>query len=81
MHKRDFPGHAAWTETRLNGDHALAFIAVQSTTPAADPQFHQVYDRAYFARQADAIRAAEDALSKLLHIDEHGLPVFSSPDC
>ena len=81
MHRRDFPGHSAWTETRLNGDHALAFIAVQSTTPATDPQFHQVYDRAYFPRQADAIRAAEDALSKVLLIDEHGLPVFSSPDC
>jgi hypothetical protein len=81
MHKRDFPGHAAWTETRLNGDHALAFIAIQSTTPDTDPRFHQVYDRTHFARQSDAIRAAEDALSKLLRIDEYGLPVFSSSDC
>jgi hypothetical protein len=80
MHKRDFPGHSAWTETRLNGDHALAFIAVQSTANT-DALFHQVYDRSYFARQADAVLAAEDALSKLLHIDEHGRPIFSSQDC
>ncbi|MCY1285345.1 hypothetical protein D9M68_518730 [compost metagenome] len=81
MNRRAFPGHAAWSETRLNGDHVLAFIAVQSTTTDDEPCFHQVYDRTYFSRQSDAIQAAEDALSKLLHIDEYGRPIFSSMDC
>ncbi|MDT4838397.1 hypothetical protein D3C85_884360 [compost metagenome] len=81
MSQRDFPAHNAWSETRLNGDHALAFVAVRSTIPASNTAFHQVYDRSYFARRADAVLAAEDALSKLLHIDEHGYPIFSSRDC
>ncbi|UVJ45950.1 hypothetical protein NVV94_10630 [Pseudomonas sp. LS1212] len=81
MHRRDFPGHAAWSEARLNGDHALAFIAVKPHNSAVEPLLHQVYDRTYFARRSDAIEAAEEALSKLLHIDEQGWPVFSSLDC
>ncbi|MOA00145.1 hypothetical protein D3C78_1194930 [compost metagenome] len=81
MSRRVFPGHSAWTEARLNGDHALAFIAVQSTALAAEPQLHQVYDRAYFGLRSDALVAAQDALAKLVRIDEHGMPVFSSVDC
>ena len=81
MPRRDFSGHAAWSEARLNGDHALAFIAVKRHHSEAEPLLHQVYDRRYFARRSDAMAAAEAALSKLLHIDEQGWPVFSSLDC
>ncbi len=81
MHRRDFPGHSAWTETRINGDHVLAFVAIQSHSSEDGPRFHQVYGRTYFARQCDALEAAKDALSKLLHIDEQGQPVFSSVEC
>jgi hypothetical protein len=81
MNRRDFPGHAAWTETRLNGDHVPAFIAIKLHHPDIEPQLHQVYDRTHFKRRSDGALAAQDALSKLLHIDEYGCPVFSSPDC
>ncbi|WP_044874616.1 hypothetical protein [Pseudomonas sp. LFM046] len=81
MHRRDFPGHAVWTETRINGDHVLAFVAIQPHDSQTDPSLHQVYDRTYFTRQSDALEAAKEALSKLLHIDERGQPVFSSADC
>ncbi|MNB77583.1 hypothetical protein PS726_01836 [Pseudomonas fluorescens] len=80
MNRRNSPGHAAWTETRLNGDHALAFIAIQPHNSDAEPMLHQVYDRSYFARHTEAIAAAVEALSKLLRIDEHGRPVFRSLD-
>ncbi|MFC5695906.1 hypothetical protein ACFPU0_10085 [Pseudomonas sp. GCM10022186] len=81
MNRRDFPRHAAWIETRINGDHVLAFVAIQSHDSGAEPRFHQVYGSTYFARQCDALEAAKDALSKLLHIDEQGQPVFSSAEC
>ncbi|MDT4832254.1 hypothetical protein FQZ97_658010 [compost metagenome] len=81
MKQRAFPGYVAWSETRLNGDHALAFVAVQPQAMDAEPLFHLVYGGVQFSRLSDAIQAAEDALSRLLHIDEFGGPVFSSPDC
>ncbi|MCY1503151.1 hypothetical protein D9M68_372690 [compost metagenome] len=34
-----------------------------------------------FFRLSDATKTAEDVLSRLLHIDEFGRPVFSTPDC
>ncbi|MCY1295739.1 hypothetical protein D9M70_450940 [compost metagenome] len=58
MNRRDFPGHSAWTETRINGDHVLAFVAIQSHESEDEPRFYQVYDRAYFVRRVDAIEAA-----------------------
>lgn len=81
MNRRDFPGHAVWTETRLNGDHALAFIAIKPHLSDDEPLLHQVYDRMRFTRQADALQAAQNALRQLLHIDEYGRPVFSSVEC
>lgn len=81
MNRRDFPGHAAWTETRLNGDHALAFVAIQPHDGATEPVLHQVYHRTHFTRMSDALLAAQDALGKMLHVDEYGQPVFSSLDC
>ncbi|AOE85972.1 hypothetical protein [Pseudomonas sp. TCU-HL1] len=81
MPQRDFPGYVVLSEARLNGDHALAFVAVQPRTTDAEPLFHLVYGGMQFTRLSDAIQAAEDALSRLLHIDEFGQPVFSSPDC
>lgn len=77
MKPRHFPGHVAWSEARLNGDHALAFVAVKPYDSEAEPLFHLVYEGVYFSRLSEAIDAAEDALSKLLHIDEEGRPVFS----
>ncbi|MDT4824572.1 hypothetical protein FQZ97_578260 [compost metagenome] len=58
MNRRDFPGFSAWTETRINGDHVLAFVAIQSHESEDEPRFYQVYDRAYFVRRVDAIEAA-----------------------
>ncbi|MFZ6044730.1 hypothetical protein ACFW0H_01200 [Pseudomonas sp. CR3202] len=81
MNRRDFPGHAAWTETRINGDHVLAFVAIQPHNSEDEPHLHQVYDRSYFLRRSDAIKAAEDALGKLKQIDECGRPWFSSAEC
>lgn len=81
MNRRDFPGHAAWSEARLNGDHALAFVAIRPHGSYAEPLLHQVYDRTHFTRRSDAIQAADDALDKLLRVDESGRPVFSSLDC
>jgi hypothetical protein len=81
MKIRDFPGHVAWTETRLNGDHALAFVVVLPTAANAEPQFHLVHHRSYFIRRSDARAAAEEALGHLTRIDELGRPVFSSWDC
>lgn len=81
MTQRDFPGYIAWSEARLNGDHALAFVAVKPQLAEAEPLFHLVYGGVQFSRLSDAIQAAEEALGHLLHIDESGRPVFSSPDC
>ena len=81
MPQRAFPGYVAWSEAHLNGDHALAFVAVQPETTDTDPLFHLVYGGLHFSRLSDATQAAEDALSRLLHIDEFGRPVFSTPDC
>ncbi len=81
MTRRDFPGHAAWTETLINGDHVLAFVAIQPHHSESESALHQVYGRKYFMRQADALEAAKEALSKLLYIDEQGQPVFSSAEC
>lgn len=81
MNRRDFPGHAAWTETRLNGDHALAFVAVQPTESLSGVMLHLVYDHAHFATRTDAHKAADDALSKMLGVDSYGMPVFSSQEC
>lgn len=76
MIRLDFPGHSAWTETRINGDHVLAFVAIKAHNSEDEPRFHQVYDRSYFIRRADAVEAAEDALRKLNQIDECGRPWF-----
>ncbi|MDH4870088.1 hypothetical protein [Pseudomonas sp. BN515] len=81
MNRRDFPEHSAWTETRINGDHVLAFVAIQPHDSKGEPRIHQVYGCTYFARQCDALEAAKVALSKLLHIDEQNQPVFSSVEC
>ncbi|MDH4581411.1 hypothetical protein E8F20_05915 [Pseudomonas sp. BN415] len=81
MTTRDFPGHSAWTETRINGDHVLAFVAIQSNSSEDEPRLHQVYDRSYFLRRTDAIEAAEDALRKLKQIDKQDRPWFSSAEC
>ncbi|RJG13470.1 hypothetical protein D3879_09550 [Pseudomonas cavernicola] len=81
MKPRHFPGHIAWGETRINGDHALAFIAIQPHGSYAEPRLHQVYDGAYFARPSEASNAAKDALSKLLLVEKDGRPVFSSAEC
>lgn len=81
MHRRDFPGHAAWTDTLVNCDHVLAFVAIQPHGSDTDPTLHLVYPRTHFVRQCDAVAAAENALSKLLGIDEHSGPVFNSGDC
>jgi hypothetical protein len=81
MNRRDFPGHSAWTETRINGDHVLAFVAIQPHGSEDEPRLHQVYDRAHFVRRVDAIEAAEDALRQLKQIDERGRPWFSSAEC
>ncbi|MCY1299385.1 hypothetical protein D9M68_682240 [compost metagenome] len=81
MRRRDFPGHAAWTETRVNGDHVLAFVAIQPNDSETAPVLHQVFARRYFVRQCDAVAAAEDALSLLRDIDARGWPVFSSGEC
>ncbi|WP_082073231.1 hypothetical protein [Pseudomonas sp. LFM046] len=80
MKSRDFPGHVAWTETRLNGDHALAFVVIQPIAANAEPQFHLVYHQSYFIRRSDALAAAEEALGRLMRIDEQGRPVFSPQD-
>ncbi|MOA41157.1 hypothetical protein D3C78_1630960 [compost metagenome] len=81
MHRRDFPGHSAWIETRINGDHVLAFVAIQPRDSKAEPNLHQVYDRSFFRRRSDAIEAAKDALSKLQQIDERGRRWFNSAEC
>ncbi|MCY1265742.1 hypothetical protein D9M68_216240 [compost metagenome] len=79
--KRDFPEHVAWSEARMNGDHALAFVAVKSRSADTLPSFHLVYDRISFARLSDAIVAAECALTEILRFDARDTPVFSSPEC
>ncbi len=81
MTKRDFPAHTAWSEAYVNGDHAIAFVAIQSLSANSKPTLHQVYHRLHFRRKCEALEAAEEALAKLLHVDEHGRPVFSSADC
>ncbi|MCY1312301.1 hypothetical protein D9M70_627130 [compost metagenome] len=79
--KRDFPEHVAWSEARMNGDHALAFIAVKPRNLDTHPSFHLVYDRISFTRLSEAITAAEGALHKILRFDARDAPVFSSPEC
>ena len=79
--KRDFPEHVAWSEARMNGDHALAFVAVKSRRSHSELLFHLVYDGINFPRLSEAISAADGALSKILRIDARDTPVFSSPDC
>ncbi|MDH4555775.1 hypothetical protein E8F11_11435 [Pseudomonas sp. BN417] len=81
MHRRNFPGHSAWIETRINGNHVLAFVAIQPRDSKTEPLLHQVYDRSYFIRRSDAVEAAADALGKLRQIDERGRPWFSSAEC
>ncbi|MBD2838860.1 hypothetical protein ID144_17600 [Pseudomonas sp. JM0905a] len=79
--KRDFPGHVAWSQAQLNGDHALAFVAVKPRCQGAELRFHLVYDGISFPRRSEAVTAAERALSKILGFDVRDTPVFSSPEC
>lgn len=81
MKRRDFPDHVAWSEARMNGDHALAFVAIQSRIPAVEIRFHLVYEGAHFLRLSDATEAADDALGKLVRFDRGNDPVFSSALC
>ncbi|WP_342245514.1 hypothetical protein [Pseudomonas sp. OTU5201] len=79
--KRNFPAHVAWSEARMNGDHALAFVAVKPHSPDTQASFHLVYDRANFSRLSEALTAAERAVNKILSFDARDAPVFSSPEC
>lgn len=79
--KRDFPGHVAWSQAQLNGDHALAFVAIKPRGRGTELRFHLVYDGSSFARVSEAITAAECALSKILGFDTRDTPIFSSPEC
>ncbi|QEY62596.1 hypothetical protein FXN65_11095 [Metapseudomonas lalkuanensis] len=79
--KRDFPGHVAWSQAQMNGDHALAFVAVKPRSQDTELHFHLVYDGITFARHSEAVTAAERALSKILGFDARDAPVFSSPEC
>jgi len=81
MHQRDFPGHIAWSEARMNGDHALAFVAVKSLVPETEVHFHLLYNGRHFPRLVDADRAADAALDMLTHFDRNHEPIFSSPRC
>ncbi|WP_271408109.1 hypothetical protein [Pseudomonas sp. Q1-7] len=78
MNRRDFPGHTAWTETRINGDYALAFIAIQPLESMTGSKLHLIYDHAHFATRTDAHKAAEAALSKMIGVDSYGMPLFGS---
>ncbi|MDH4555777.1 hypothetical protein E8F11_11445 [Pseudomonas sp. BN417] len=79
--KRDFPEHVAWSEACMNGDHALAFVAVKSRAADSELLFHLVYDGISFARLSEALAAAERALSKILRFDADDTPLFSSTEC
>jgi hypothetical protein len=81
MKQRIFPQHIAWSEACMNGDHALAFVAVRSHAAQAQVGFHLVYGEHHFPRLSEAVAAAEDALNKLVRIDENDAPVFSSGAC
>ncbi|WP_271408004.1 hypothetical protein [Pseudomonas sp. Q1-7] len=65
----------------MNGDHALAFVAIKPRGRGTELHFHLVYDGISFARLSEAITAAECALSKILGFDARDTPVFSSPEC
>ena len=79
--KRKFPEHIAWSEARMNGDHALAFVAVQPRNPRKEARFHLVYDGTSFAQLSEATHAAERALQGILRFDGFDAPVFNSPEC
>ncbi|GAB3392968.1 hypothetical protein [Azotobacter armeniacus] len=81
MKRRDFPDHIAWSEARMNGDHALAFVATQSRIPEAGIHFHLVYDGSHFSRLSEATEAADDALGKLVRFERSDDPIFSSALC
>lgn len=81
MKTRTFPKHVAWSEACMNGDHALAFVAIKQNCPEAETAFHLVYEGSHFPRLSEACVAAEDALNKLVRIDEFDSPVFSSTSC
>ncbi|MBD9503766.1 hypothetical protein IB260_05835 [Pseudomonas sp. PDM23] len=81
MNERAFPGYDTWSLAKMNGDHALAFIAVQDQYEGSTPSFHLVYGLSCFGVMSQAFAAAEKALAKITRINRHGEPVFSSPDC
>lgn len=81
MKRREFPVYAAWNSAELNGDHALAFVAVRKHGLTSDPLFHLVCDQNSFNLLSDAASAAERALTKILRIDRYGSPIFSAPEC
>lgn len=79
MNKRDFPGYDTWCLAKMNGDHALAFVAVQGRQDGARPRFHLVQGLSYFRVMSKALAAAQQALAQIIRIDKHGNPIFSSP--
>lgn len=64
----------------MNGDHALAFVAVREHGLTSETQYHLVCHQTCFKLLSDAASAAERALSKVLSIDRYGTPTFSSPE-
>lgn len=81
VNERTFPGYDTWSLAKMNGDHALAFVAVQEQRLGSVPSFHLVYALMCFGAMSQAFAAAQEALNKIIRIDHFGAPVFSSPDC
>lgn len=81
MNERKFPGYDAWGLAKMNGDHALAFVAIQDQRQGSVPLFHLVYGMSCFGVISEAFSAAEKALGSIIRIDRHGAPVFSCADC
>lgn len=78
---RAFPGYDTWSLAKMNGDHALAFVAVQDKRQGSIPTYHLVYALKGFRAMSQAVAAAQSALRKIVRIDRYGAPVFNSPNC
>ncbi len=81
MKRREFPGYVAWSTAEVSGGRMLAFVAIRRSGLASEPLYHLVYDQMSFKLLSEAASAAELALSKILRIDQYGMPIFSSPEC